>query len=259
MYLLYLDQSGAHAGSPILVLAGIAVQEQDGWHLQQKLEGLLQRKLPPGLNHLDFELHATDIKSPIRKAHGRKTTSNWAQISLAQRLSVPTATFGALRDFSPHDEKRPTAMFGAVVDRRYKDREERAYEEVLHRFDEMLTRHAIDTGVHERGIVIHDRRVLERDIQGWASMWRHAAGRIGKLTHLVDVPFFADSRSSRLIQAADFVAWGLYRFYGEAQDDRWIKAVWKKFDAHGGVMHGLIHVSPEFAHCTCPPCTSRHP
>ncbi len=258
MYLLYLDESGAHAGSPVLVLGGIAIQEQDVWHLQQKLEGLLRSRLPKGLDPLDFELHATDIKSPIRKSHGKKVSSNWAQLPLPERLNLLSATYGALRNYEPRDARFPPAMFGAVVDGSYGDKEQRAYEEVFHKFDEMLTRQASSTGIHERGIVIHDRRVLEKDVQGWASMWRRVAGRIGRLTHLVDVPLFADSRASRMIQAADFVAWGLYRYYGGLKDEKWIKPLWSKFDAADGIMHGLIHASPNFRACSCPPCASRH-
>lgn len=38
--------------------------------------------------------------------------------------------------------------FGAVVERSYPDYEERAWEEVLHRFDEMLTRQGNESGEH---------------------------------------------------------------------------------------------------------------
>jgi hypothetical protein len=154
------------------------------------------------------------------------------------------------------------ALFGAVIDHSYKDRERRAYEEVLHKFDEMMTRQGnAPGGTHERGIVIHDRRVIERDVQAWVSTWRQMAGRIGQLTHLSDVPFFADSRASRLIQAADFISYGLWRYYGPATNDQWSRSLWSHFDNAGGRMHGLIHVHPRFQQkaCICPPCISRVP
>jgi hypothetical protein len=177
---------------------------------------------------------------------------------VATRFNILRATYGSLANYTCQDAKFPCALFGAAVDRSYGDQEPRAYEEVLHKFDEMLTRQANATGTHQRGMVIHDRRIVERDVQGWVDVWRRVAGRIGKLTHIVDVPLFADSRASRLIQAADFVAWGLYRFYGEAKDEHWIKPLWGRFDNAGGIMHGLIHVSPNFHKCACPPCASRH-
>jgi hypothetical protein len=253
VYLLYLDESGAHTGSLALVLAGVAVQEHDAWHLQGRLDGVLRSKLPQGLDPAEFELHATEIKSPNRG----KLASNWGQVPVKTRFDVLRATYGAIANFTSKDPQYPCALFGAVIDRSYGDREQRAYEEVLHKFDEMLTRQASTSG-HQRGMVIHDRRVIEKDVQGWVNTWRRVAGRIGKLTHIVDVPLFSDSRASRLIQAADFVSWGLYRYYSESKDERWIKPLWARFDAAGGVMHGLIHVSPAFHKCPCPPCLSRH-
>jgi hypothetical protein len=85
-------------------------------------------------------------------------------------------------------------------------------------------------------------------------------GRIGVLTHLTDVPFFADSRASRLLQAADLIAWALWRYYGLASPDgRWISSLWPHFDSADGTMHGLVHVTRSFrlGRCECPPCKSR--
>jgi hypothetical protein len=130
----------------------------------------------------------------------------------------------------------------------------------LHKFDEMLGRQGKLVGEHQRGIVIHDRSSTERQVQNWADKWRQLSGRIGTLTHMTDVPFFSDSRASRLLQAADFVAWALWRYYGvRNRDDRWIKPLWDHFDSQGGQMHGLIHVSRSYrqAQCDCPPCKAR--
>lgn len=262
MYLLYLDESGSHVGSPALVLAGVAVHEQDAWSMQLDLHGVLRSRLPQGLNPADFELHANEIKSPVKTIRGKKVRSAWSQVPISTRFDVMRATYQLLATFRGCDPRYPHALFGAVVDPQYADREKRAYEEVLHKFDEMLNRQAIQSGVHQRGIVIHDRRLLlERDVQTWTEAWRHAAGRIGKLTHFTDVPMFADSKASRLIQAADFVAWGLYRYYGDARDESWIRPAWGRFDNANGQMHGLIHVSPAFVDgtCGCPPCVSRRP
>jgi len=259
MYLLYLDESGTHAGAPAFVLAGMAVHEHDAWHLQQRLDRLVAGRVPKGLDASLFELHAAEMKNPVKNVRGKKIKSIWAEVPVSDRFSLIAATYRSLVGYKSKDTARPTVLFGAVVDGSYPDREQRAYEEVLHKFDEMLTRRARDSGVHERGIVIHDRRVIEGDVQGWTQSWRQVAGRIGKLTHIADVPFFADSRASRLIQAADFVSWGLFRYYGPAQDDKYSKLLWPRFDAVGESMHGLIHVHPGFrgGRCPCPPCASR--
>ncbi len=113
----------------------------------------------------------------------------------------------------------------------------------------------------QRGIVVHDERVVaERDIQSWTDTWRQAAGRIGKLVNFAEVPLFADSRASRLLQAADLFAYAVWRYYGlDATDDRLVRNLWPVFDHVGDEMHGIIHMTPLFARgeCGCPPCHNR--
>jgi hypothetical protein len=168
-------------------------------------------------------------------------------------------TYRILAGFAPRDPRFPMASFGVIVDKSFPDFEERAYEEILHRFDEMLTRQANAAGgAHQRGIVIHDSHIIERNLQQWADTWRRVAGRIGVLTHMADVPFFADSRASRLLQAADFVSWAIWRYYIPA-DPRWLSYLWPWFDGFGGTMHGLAHVHRGYGgqRCPCPPCFTR--
>jgi hypothetical protein len=197
--------------------------------------------------------------SGLKTVKKKKVPSVWGALKYGKRMDVMRAVIAAISSYESHDPARPCALFGAVIDRSYKDREQRAYEEVLHKFDEMLTRQGNESGTHERGIVIHDKRVIERDVQAWVQTWRAVAGRIGMLTHFTDVPLFSDSRASRLIQAADFVSWSLFRYYGPSGDESWVRTLWPLFDNANGTMHGLIHVVPGFRHgvCTCPPCASR--
>jgi hypothetical protein len=262
MYTLYLDGSGTHGGSPVFILGGVAVHENDVYHLQQRFSGVLA-KLPGTADPRDFELHAAEIKSPTRLG-GKKTKprSVWEGVPAEVRFDILRSGYRALATYRPVDAAYPVAFFGAAVERSYRDYEERAWEEVLHRFDEMLEREARASGVHQRGIVIHDRDATERRVQDWTDKWRLLSGRIGVLTHLAEVPLFADSRASRMLQAADFVTWALWRYYGLAQrDGAWIRRLWRRFDQADGVMHGLVHVSRNFSSpqspCECPPCCSR--
>jgi Protein of unknown function (DUF3800) len=254
MYSLYLDASGTHGASPVYILAGVAVHEQDAYHLQQRFAAPLS-KLPGGPDPRDYELHATEMVSP------RLETSMWRGVPVGTRMSILHASYRALETYKCVDAEHQYAFFGAVVERTYGDYEQRAWHEVLHRFDEMLTRRGHEAGgQHQRGIAIHDRSSTERRVQNWADRWRLIESRIGVLTHMADVPFFADSRASRLLQAADFVSWALWRHYGlPSPDSRWIQPLWSHFDQADGKMHGLIHASRSFpaGKCTCPPCVSR--
>lgn len=254
MYSLYLDGSGTHGGSPVFILAGVALHEQDAYHLQQRFEAPLS-DLPQGSDPRDFELHAAEMKSPTRFRD-----SPWQHVAWPTRRRILQRGYRALRSYECIDSTFPCTFFGAVVERSYRDHEERAWEEVLHKFDEMLERQARATGEHQRGIVIHDRSSTERRVQSWADKWRQLSGRIGILTHMTDVPFFSDSKASRLLQAADFVSWALWRYYGlKDRDEKWIKPLWDQFDSDGGKMHGLIHVSRSYrrGQCECPPCKAR--
>jgi len=257
MYLLYVDESGTHGGSPAYILGGIAIHEHDMYHVQQRLEATLTAKLPAGYAAVDFELHGAEIKSP----QNRKVRSPWEDFEYGFRLDVLRSAYRALAQYRPVDEANPLVFFGAVVDRHYPDRKQRAYEELLHRFDEMLTRRAHAAGEHGRGVVIHDESNIERNIQAWTQRWRDLAGRIpGRLGHIVDVPFFADSRASRGIQAADLVTFALWRYYGlPTSDPTWINLLWPRFDSVNGKMHGMVHVNPGFrtGTCGCPPCRGR--
>lgn len=257
MYLLYLDESGAHGGSPAYMLGGIALNEHDVYHLQQRLETMLQAKLPAGHAAIDFELHGAEIKSPTM----RKRQSPWEQFDYPFRLDVLRGAYSAIGGYECVDSRFPCTLFGAVVDRHYSDRRQRAYEEILHRFDSMLDRLGRELGEPQRGVVIHDESTIERNVQAWTQRWRAVAGRIpGTLRHIVDVPFFADSRASRVIQGADLVTFGLWRYYGLPNSDTtWVDHLWEKFDAASGQMHGLVHVNPGFrtGQCGCPPCRAR--
>ncbi len=68
------------------------------------------------------------------------------------RLRVLRATYLALAGYRSLDPDHPVALFGAVIDKSFADHQERAYEEVLHKFDELLTRQAHNLGGnHEAG------------------------------------------------------------------------------------------------------------
>jgi hypothetical protein len=77
---------------------------------------------------------------------------------------------------------------------------------------------------------------------------------------MADVPLFADSRASRLIQAADLVSYALYRHYSPGRrNPDYIERLWPTFDTADGAMHGCVHYTPNFGagSCVCKPCQGR--
>ena len=49
---------------------------------------------------------------------------------------------------------------------------------------------------------------------------------------------FVDSKASRLIQLADLIAYALFRHF-EHGDSKYYQVIAHRFDAEGGVVHGL--------------------
>jgi len=269
VYLLFVDESGTHGGSHSFVLGGIAVHEQDASRLAADLDRLVSSAVS-GLagSPEDYELHASEVRNPVRKKKGSGETlrSPWAELERQQRLRLLRDAYGAIAGFRPREADLPPVLFGVVLSARFRssdavvDRERYAYEVLLNKFDVMLkrTRASRDSN---RGLVIHDRRIVaERDIQEWTRQWQTAAGAIGQIRNLADVPLFADSRATRLLQAADLVSYALYRHYDPArQGEDYVLSLWQRFDAVGTAMHGCVHFTPSFGAgvCRCLPCQRR--
>lgn len=270
MYLLYLDESGTHAAAPVFVLAGLAIHENDVWYLQRRLHRQVAAALRPhSLDPASFEIHANELRASDNDLQGKpaqgrrkaKPPSPWLAVPTNVRRDLLKNVFRSVATFTPQDNQLPFRLFGAVVDRSYENREERAYELVLNKFDEMLDRlYHRNAGPRIRGLVLHDvRQKEERGIQTWTNLWRERAGNVGMIHNIIDVPVFLDSKASRVIQGADLVSYALWRYYSAANEERFIKAFWPMFDSSQGQMHGLIHVTPKFARreCGCPPCLNR--
>lgn len=174
LYLLFLDESGTHDDSPVTIVAGIAVHEQDAWHLQRRLSRVLEQKLPRHLDPLDFELHAAEMKSPNR-GRGRRPSA-WDALDYPSRMAILDAAYRTLGGYTPQSLNNPVVLFGAVVTADYADQLPRAYEKALHKFDEMLTRRGHEAGQpHERGLALHDKAIVEGDLQEWTNLWRQIA------------------------------------------------------------------------------------
>lgn len=268
MYLLFVDESGTHGGSHAFVLGGIAIHESDAQPLQVALDALVAQKLgriPPNLE--EYELHGSELRNARRpSATSAAVASLWANVPRVQRLDILDSAYDLIAGFQSSDADLPPSLFGVVIDRNFHpsdsqlQREQFAYEVLLNKFDVMLKRREQD-GHPNRGLVIHDRRVVaERDIQSWTSEWRKSAGDVGQLKNLADVPLFADSRATRLIQVADIVAYALWRRYApDVTNEPNFAKLWPRFHTEDGHVHGLVHYTPSFgqASCECEACQGR--
>ncbi len=250
MWLLYVDESGNHkSNSDHFVVGGIAVPEECAAQAQRDLTALLARHVDGHL--LNRELHA----SAIRQGRGcwRGIPRSVREELLQDALCVLAGWAGEPED--RHGSRRPVLFAvarapGAVP---YVDPIERCFEELFLRFTQMVLRCGSDVG-----LVVADKARYESTLQPVVARWRDVGTRVARLTKLVEVPLFVDSKAARLVQAADLVAHAVYLAY-ERGDESLLKPVLRAFDTVGGRMHGLVHLHPEWHSCSCVACASRRP
>lgn len=227
MHLLYLDDAGS-PGNPqerFFILAGVALFERQTWHLERQLDDVAARFGHPQPKAL--ELHGNQMLA------GRNF---WRHVPKAERRRAVSDGLLAIRAL-----RGDVALFAAVIDKAAvspEDPVEFAFEEVASRFDKKLLR-LHRKGRSERGVIVLDKSTMETRLQALATEFRFQGHRAGRLHNLADVPFFVDSKASRLVQYADLVAYALWRHF-EKQDSEFFDLIKNDFDQEGGVMHGLL-------------------
>lgn len=243
MYLLYLDDSGSvgNASDVHIILAGVAVFERQPHWFSQRLDGLAERIWPDNPQGLEFR--GSDI------LNGRK---HWRGVGRQVRTD---AYREALTFLGTSSQVR---LFGAVIHKAAispADPIEYAFEQICNRFDRYLGRMYLDKNP-QRGLIVLDESAHETSLQRLAREFRSTGHRWGKLHNLAEVPLFVDSRATRMIQYADLIAYALRRYY-ERGEAAYFDIIRAKFDATGGVVHGLTHYTPPNAQCNCYACRQR--
>lgn len=252
MYLLYVDESGKPFGSgdKHFVVAGLALHEHDCYPFAQSVQAT-QKKLAGNAN-AQRELHATDIWS---------ARNDWVGVDKPTRIKLLNGIFDHISKWTS-PAKRRIRLFAAVVHKSSVSKNpdrimERGHEELLSHFDEYLTRlhHKKDS---HRSLVIADNSSYEFLVQTLAGKWK-ATGtttKAGRIHSLAEVPLYVDSRASKIVQAADFVAWGLWNYYENGHPE-YLSKINRRFDSLDGVQHGVTHLNRKHESCVCIPCASR--
>jgi hypothetical protein len=214
---MYIDDSGSHGtmqNNRAYVLAGLAVHEDDAAALQRALAELVARHVPGAPDA--HELHAAELRHP------KRARSIWVDTDGQVRRRLLQEALDSIAKLPLTRADRPIRAWAVLLDPGEDDVQRRGFERLLHLFDEFLESCAAAGDPHN-GIAIADETHLERQIQGWTEGWRETATALGRLDHLADVPLFANSRATRLLQAADLIAWSVWRAHGaEPADPAWL-------------------------------------
>lgn len=249
MHVLYVDDSGSVSDSTqtYFVLGAVAIYERGIYHLIKAADDCVTGY---GFEEPDeVELHGTDMYGgrgkPWHTIKDRDAREKLIHCALGTLIS-PNAS---IRLFA-------VAVNKAGVSPR--DPIEVAFEELCNRFNLFLQRVYNRTRDRQRGLIVMDESKHEKPLQALARNFRVNGARWGQFRNLAEVPLFVDSKATRLIQLADLVAWSTFRKY-EYLDGRFMDPLIPRFDADGGVIHGLYHVrgSTITTPCHCPACMSR--
>ena len=251
MYILYLDESGTHGEASYFVLAGLAVFEREIHWFREDLDAL-QLKYFPDLTEPVF-FHARLLR--VRK--NEDLDEPWNRLSLEQRRELKGDIYDIIR-------RRQGVLFGCAVEKEYsllrrEDPYERAFEDLISRFDLYMTRInrlASDEDKEEqRGLVVLAESNYQKTIALLAQRLQQTGTRWRLLHNVTDVPYFAPARDTRLLQYADFCSNAIYgRYHAKLTGD--FDQIASKFDREGGVIHGLAHLSTD-SDCSCLACFSR--
>ncbi len=246
MYIIYLDESGTHREARHFVLAGLAVFERETYFLAQEMERLVRENFPDGSRQIS--LHATDLGAP-----DARVTAPFDGLPADKRLALLHEVYRIIA-------QSRSRLFGVAIEKAVipENQYERAFEEIVSRFDQMMTRFN-DAGSpdnRQRGLIVVAQSSYRANLELLASRIAEQGHRWGETHNLADIPYFAPASSTRLLQLADFVSNSVYRRY-EHRDARTFETIMPRFDQEGARIHGLVHIAAEPWNCYCPACLSR--
>lgn len=246
MYLLYLDESGDYnnwAENKNFALGGFAIHEGQIEGIASQMDDI-QSKLFPLIQTM-VPFHATDIYS------GRglfKDLERGSRIDLLKELYevVRSTAFPKIilyaTDLDVTKSQTPTSDLGTV------------FSDVAIRFNSFLNRQ-FDRNHPNKGLIVIDQ-AHEPRYRDLFREYKTQGLAYGSVRHLVDIPYFARSKETRMIQLADLCVYAVFRKY-ERGDSTFFDIIKEKFDRRSGsdVIDGLRHLTKNV--CTCESCISR--
>ena len=246
MHLLYVDESGGAAtevDQQHYVLGAVSVYEKRPYFLTQELDAICGEIAP----ETPFtELHASSIFNGNHEP--------WASMERKQRIAI-------LQRIYKYIAQQHVTLFGVAMHKesfKSVDPVERTCEELAGHFDAYMARLEADQHLADRqlGLMIFDQSNHYRTLHALLDRFKKTGARFGRIKHLAEVPMFVDSKLSRVLQLADFVAYAVFRRY-ERGDSSFLDLIIPKFDEAAGKLHGLVHLVANYKNCFCPACVTR--
>jgi hypothetical protein len=144
--------------------------------------------------------------------HAQAITAHREEPGHSTKAETRTAIIEALCDVVSNSSRGVT-LFGVAVEKASnKEPLLRAFEEICNRFYLFLQRLRV-RGDTQRRLIIFDETRYESVLQTLLKHYRETGSRFGKMSNFADVPFFADSKSTRMLQLANLIAYTIFRRY----------------------------------------------
>ncbi len=244
MHIVYLDESGTHAEARYFVLAGLAAFERETYYLAQSLDQLQARYLPSAIGRVPF-------RASSLRAREERVQPPFDSLTEQERQNLIADIYRVIASSNAR-------LFAVAIEKAIMDGDpyERGFEEIVNRFDLMLSDIHRDTGEGQRGLIIVAESSYRENIEVLAERIATEGHRWGATHNLADIPYFAPAKNTRLLQLADFAANAVFGRY-EGGHARNFDLIVPKFHQDEGRIHGLVHRSRDFKDCYCPSCILR--
>lgn len=246
MYFLYLDESGdcnSWSQNNNFVIGGVAIHEGQVQVITEKMNAIQHKYFPGIQTHIPF--HSTEIRS----GHGafRKTNKDARERILTDLFSmIKSIDFPKLVVFS--------TILNITQATRANDDLSKVFSDIASRFNIFLAR-GYRRGPKNKGMIIIDHAHEEKYMDFFQG-YRDNGTPYGTIHHVVDIPYFARGKDTRMIQLADLCAYAVFRRY-EHEDFTYFDYIKTKFDRRSrkGRIDGLKHMTDNS--CACISCKSR--
>ncbi|MBI1368033.1 MAG: DUF3800 domain-containing protein [Planctomycetes bacterium] len=290
----------AHGASPLYAMAGICVHEGTWFALESRFNTLKARYSCPGVEfELHAKDFCTTISEQDEIENFCELNWNERRCAVLERRSQKIALLKGEERRRKLKKYRATdpfvhllrsertrllqeaieligthtgiQLFGEVVDKGYlakqtgaRDAVEHTFTQLVSRFDMFLDRYnrnAPGTGVDKGLMVMDDEPSHAETMRDLFTRFRAQGHPWGKVNHVLESPFFVDSKMVSAVQAVDLCAYVLRRYVERANtrpnlEEVNFRRIFHQFDRAGGHLHGLRHYCSRQS-CRCLICQEK--
>jgi hypothetical protein len=188
-----------------------------------------------------------ELKKNFRKTRPYVHLTRDERFSLLRELANIIGTWGACRLFAEAIDKRAFRIQAPATPPL-----EEAFQQVVTRFHRFLETRQPDA----IGLIIQDNNpTAARRLTDLMRVFHQRGTMFTQIPHIVETPFFVDSRLTSTVQLADLCAYATRRFFENGEIDLFDR-IYPRFDGSGVRLVGIRHYTGQTT-CACRVCTDR--